>query len=63
MSRPAERRIAYLNSQYPAISHTFIEREIAALRDQGWQVHTFSVRPCPPEQLRSTCLLYTSRCV
>ncbi|QQS01228.1 MAG: glycosyltransferase [Austwickia sp.] len=50
------RRVAYLNSQYPAVSHTFIEREIAALRDQGWQVHTFSVRPCPPDELRSAAM-------
>lgn len=51
-----ERRIAYLNSQYPALSHTFIEREIAAVRQQGWAVHTFSVRPCPVEELRSTAM-------
>lgn len=50
------RRIAYLNSQYPALSHTFIEREILALRDQGWEVHTFSVRPCPDSQLRSAAM-------
>ncbi len=45
--------IAYLNSQYPAMSHTFIEREIAAVRAAGWDVRTFSVRACPAEQLRS----------
>ncbi len=49
-------RIAYLNSQYPALSHTFIEREIAAVRAAGWDVHTFSVRPCPPEQLKSRAM-------
>lgn len=49
-------RIAYLNSQYPAISHTFIEREVAALRANGWEVHTFSVRPCPPEQVTSAAM-------
>ncbi|WP_116112802.1 glycosyltransferase family 4 protein [Austwickia chelonae] len=49
----SSRRIAYLNSQYPALSHTFIEREIAAVRRQGWEVHTYSVRPCPPDQLAS----------
>ncbi len=38
-------RIAYLISQYPAPSHTFIRREIEALRAAGIDVHTFSVRP------------------
>jgi colanic acid/amylovoran biosynthesis glycosyltransferase len=38
-------RVAYLVSQYPALSHTFIEREIAALRAGGVEVSTFSVRP------------------
>ena len=28
-------RIAYLINQYPAISHTFIRREIRALEDMG----------------------------
>lgn len=47
------RRLAYLNSRYPALSHTFIEREIQAARDQGLEVHTFSVRASPVEDLRS----------
>lgn len=38
-------RIAYLTSQYPALSHTFIRREIAALRSQGLTILPFSVRP------------------
>src|SRR5688500_8383995 len=38
-------RLAYLTSQYPAASHTFIRREIEALRQQGWSIDTFSVRP------------------
>lgn len=37
-------RLAYLTSYYPADSHTFIRREIEALRDLGWTVDTFSVR-------------------
>ena len=36
--------IAYLTSEYPAPSHTFIRREIAALRARGAEVYTFSVR-------------------
>ena len=37
--------IAYLTSQYPALSHTFIRREIAALRGAGLTIAPFSVRP------------------
>ena len=36
--------VAYLVSQYPLISHTFVEREIEGLRRLGTEVHTFSVR-------------------
>ena len=36
--------IAYLASEYPGISHTFIFREIAALREQGIKVITSSIR-------------------
>jgi glycosyltransferase involved in cell wall biosynthesis len=38
-------RLAYLTSQYPAASHTFIRREVEALRDLGREIETFSVRP------------------
>lgn len=37
--------IAYLNTEYPSLSHTFIEREIRALRERGVRITTFSVRP------------------
>ena len=37
-------RIAYLTSQYPAASHTFIRREVEALREQGAAIDTFSIR-------------------
>ncbi|NTU93695.1 MAG: glycosyltransferase [Chlorobiaceae bacterium] len=36
--------IAYLCSEYPAISHTFIFREIESLRKAGISVHTASIR-------------------
>lgn len=45
------RSVAYVVSRYPALSHTFIEREIDGLREQGVHVETFTVRPCPPEAL------------
>ena len=37
--------IGYLVSQYPTPSHTFIRREVAALRRLGLQIETFSIRP------------------
>ncbi len=46
-------RIGYLTSMYPAVSHTFIQREILALRERGWRVDTFSIRRAPAEQLLS----------
>ncbi|MDJ0630915.1 MAG: glycosyltransferase family 4 protein [Rhodobacter sp.] len=36
--------IAYLTGEYPALSHTFILREIAALRAEGREVLTCSIR-------------------
>lgn len=42
-------KIAYLTSRYPAISHTFVQREIAALRQVGVDVRTFSIRPPLPD--------------
>jgi glycosyltransferase involved in cell wall biosynthesis len=36
--------VAYLVAYYPTISHTFIRREVAAVRAQGVRVETFSVR-------------------
>ena len=37
-------RLAYLTSQYPATSHTFIRREVEALRELGLRLDTFSIR-------------------
>jgi glycosyltransferase involved in cell wall biosynthesis len=36
--------LAYLCSRYPAVSHTFVMREVAALRRRGVDVRTFSIR-------------------
>jgi colanic acid/amylovoran biosynthesis glycosyltransferase len=37
-------KLAYLASEYPGISHTFIFREIHGLRDLGFEVSTASIR-------------------
>jgi colanic acid/amylovoran biosynthesis glycosyltransferase len=42
--QPEPRSVAYLVNQYPAISHTFIRREIEALERAGVTVTRFSIR-------------------
>lgn len=42
-------KVAYLINQYPAVSHSFIRREITALEKQGIEVYRFSIRACPYE--------------
>jgi glycosyltransferase involved in cell wall biosynthesis len=44
-------RIAYLTGEYPKASHTFILREIAALRALGAQVMPASIRRPEPDNL------------
>lgn len=46
-------RMAYLVSQYPAISHTFILREVLALRKLGFDINVASINPVdrPAEKL------------
>jgi colanic acid/amylovoran biosynthesis glycosyltransferase len=46
-------RIAYLASRYPAVSHTFIQREVAGLRDQGVTIDTFAIRRARPDEVLS----------
>ncbi len=48
-------RLAYLVSQYPAINHTYILREICALRAIGFDIDVISVRPPDrlPEELNA----------
>jgi colanic acid/amylovoran biosynthesis glycosyltransferase len=38
------RKLAYLVSQYPKVSHSFIRREILALEQEGWQIFRLSIR-------------------
>jgi glycosyltransferase involved in cell wall biosynthesis len=46
-------KLAYLTSAYPAVSHTFILREVEALRRRGLEITTFSIRRAPAEQILS----------
>jgi colanic acid/amylovoran biosynthesis glycosyltransferase len=43
-SADSTRKLAYLVSQYPKISHAFLRREILALEKQGWQIFRLSIR-------------------
>src|SRR6476469_8917944 len=38
-------RLAYLCNLYPAISHSFVRREIKGIERAGHEVHRFSLRP------------------
>ena len=44
--------VAYLTGVYPKVSHTFILREVAALRRLGLDVLPCSVRRPPPDEVR-----------
>lgn len=46
-------RVGYLCSRYPAISHTFVLREVLGLRAAGAEVETFSVRRSDDDDLLS----------
>lgn len=39
------KRIAYLVSEYPAVSHTFILREVLELRALNWDIRVASINP------------------
>jgi colanic acid/amylovoran biosynthesis glycosyltransferase len=47
-------KLAFVCSEYPAISHTFVLREIEALRGLGASITTFSLRRTPEEKLLSS---------
>jgi colanic acid/amylovoran biosynthesis glycosyltransferase len=44
-------RIGYLATHYPAVSHTFVLREVLALRRLGVEVETFSIHRTPTHDL------------
>jgi colanic acid/amylovoran biosynthesis glycosyltransferase len=44
-------RLAYLASRYPAVTHSFIAREVAELRRLGIEVETISVREAEPDEV------------
>lgn len=68
---PVPGPIAYLTGEYPKVSHTFIQREVAALRALGLTIETCTVRRAPasaiagPDQqaeaARTFCILDAAR--
>lgn len=48
---PTRLEVAYIVGQYPAVSHTFIDREVQALRKSGIAVQTISIRRPSPAHL------------
>lgn len=51
MTHPLDGPIAYLTGEYPRATDTFIQREVAALRDLGFEVATCSIRRTGPEHI------------
>jgi colanic acid/amylovoran biosynthesis glycosyltransferase len=54
-------RLGYLTSQYPATSHTFISREVAAVRALGAKLDTFSIRAPTGSELNDPALSEEAR--
>jgi colanic acid/amylovoran biosynthesis glycosyltransferase len=53
MDEQANGGVAYLSSRYPAISHSFIAREVRALRKLGLRVDTFGIHRSEPRHVLS----------
>jgi glycosyltransferase involved in cell wall biosynthesis len=47
----ADVHVAYVVSDYPKVSHAFIQREVLALRELGVRVDTYSVKRAPDAEL------------
>ena len=43
--------LAYLATLYPGLSHSFVQREVHALRDRGLDIHTFALHDSQPEHV------------
>jgi colanic acid/amylovoran biosynthesis glycosyltransferase len=53
------KRLGYLCSEFPALSHTFISREVAILEQEGFTIFTASINPTQhPEMLGPADVAY-----
>jgi glycosyltransferase involved in cell wall biosynthesis len=46
-----EVRLAYLATLYPGLSHSFVQREVHALRDRGLDIQTFALHESNPDHV------------
>ncbi len=46
-----EVRLAYLATLYPGLSHSFVQREVHALRARGLDIHTFALHDSNPDHV------------
>lgn len=44
-------RLAYLVTHYPGLSHSFVQREVHALRARGLDIHTFAIHDSDPDHV------------
>jgi colanic acid/amylovoran biosynthesis glycosyltransferase len=44
-------RLAYLATLYPALSHSFVQREVEALRARDLEIHTFALHGTDPDHV------------
>ena len=51
MAKSAGAGVGYLTSRYPAISHSFIAREVEALRRLGLRIDTFGIHRSDPRHV------------
>lgn len=49
--RPSGLRIAYLTTNFPALSHSFIQREVDAMRARGATIETFAIHESRTEDV------------
>ena len=61
MNAPPRRRIAYVASQFPKLTETFILREVVEMERQGFIVSLFSIRPRPVGRLHAAALPYLEK--
>jgi glycosyltransferase involved in cell wall biosynthesis len=61
MTAPPRRRIAYVASQFPKLTETFILREVMEMERQGFVVSLFSIRPRPVGRLHAAALPYLEK--
>src|SRR6187431_1313238 len=55
------KRIAYVASQFPKLTETFILREVMQMERRGFAVSLFSIRPRPTTRMHAAALPYLEK--